>query len=279
MVARAMSQPLSRGLGQSVVIENRPGANTLIGTEAVMRAPADGNTVLIAGFTLLGNAALRDKPPYDPLKDLIAVAGIGVQPYVFSVHPSLPVKSVKELVALARSRPGELVYATNGYGTGQHLSGELMKLTARIDMKLVVFQGGAPSTIAVLGGHAGILISTPPTVIHHVAAGKLRALAVTSRARFEPLPDVPTMIESGFPEFDIIGPGMGVFAPAGSPREAIDRLGTEVMRTAQLPEVKASLLRDGFVVAATGPAEYAAFVRVKYEQIQKLGKAAKIRLD
>src|SRR5688572_31084616 len=158
VVARAMSQPLSRALGQGVVVENRPGASTLIGTEIVARAPADGHTVLVAGFTFMANSALRSKPPYDPLKDFAAVSGIGTQPFVLSVHPSLPARSVKDLVALARARPGELVYAINGYGTAQHLSGELLKLKARIDMKHVAFQGGGPSAIAVLGGHASILI-------------------------------------------------------------------------------------------------------------------------
>src|SRR5688572_1564768 len=151
VVARAMSLPLSKSLGQSVVVENRPGANTIIGTEAVARAPADGHTVLIAGFTFMSNAALRTKLPYDPHKDFVPVTGIGSQPFVFSIHPVLPARTIKELVALAKARPGELVYAINGYGTGQHLSGELLKLRAGINMKHVAFQGGGPATVAVLG--------------------------------------------------------------------------------------------------------------------------------
>lgn len=278
VVARAMSQPLSQALGQSVIVENRPGANTLIGTELVARAPADGHTVLIGGFTFMANAALRSKPPYDPLKDFAAVTGIGTQPWVLSVHPSLPAKSIKELIAVARARPGELVYAINGYGTGQHLSGELLKQTARIDMKHVAFQGGAPSTIAVLGGHASVLISTIAPIVQHVSSGKLRSLAVTSRERSVLLKDVPTMMESGLPDFDLSG-ALGVFARAATPKEAIDRLSAEIMRAAQLPEVKAGMLRDGFVVAPTGPGEYGAFIRAKFQQIQKIGKAANIRLD
>jgi len=278
VVARAISQPLSRALGQSVVVENRPGANTLIGTELVARAPADGNTVLIAGFTLLANAALRSKPPYDPVKDFAAVTGFGTQPFVISVHPSLPATSIKALAALARARPGELVYAINGYGTAQHLAGELLKLRERIDMKHVVFQGGAPSTIAVLGGHAGILISTAAPIVQHVSSGKLRALAVTSRERSTLLKGVPTMMESGYPDFDLTG-AMGVFAPAATPKDAVDRLSAEIMRTVQLPEVSAGMLRDGFSVAPTGPEEYGAFVRAKFQQIQEIGRMAKVRLD
>ncbi len=278
VVARAMSQPLSRALGQGVVVENRPGASTLIGTEFVARAPADGHTLLVGGFTFMANSALRSKPPYDPQKDFAAVSGIGTQPFVLSVHPSLPVKSVKELLALARARPGELVYAINGYGTAQHLSGELLKLKARVDMKHVAFQGGGPSAIAVLGGHASILISTAPPIIQHVSAGRLRALAVTSRTRSDLLKEVPTLIESGFADFDITG-ALGIFAPAATPKEAIDRLSADIVRVVQLTEVSSGLLRDGFFVAPTGPAEYAAFVRDKMQQIQQIGRAAKVKLD
>jgi tripartite-type tricarboxylate transporter receptor subunit TctC len=278
VVARAMAQPLSRALGQSVVVENRPGANTIIGTEAVARAPADGHTLLIAGFTFMSNAALRAKLPYDPQKDFIPVAGLGFQPYVLSVHPSLPAKSVKELIALARARPGELVYAMTGYGTGQHLSGELLKLKARIDIKPVAFQGGAPATIAVLGGHATILFSTAPPIVQHVSSGKLRPLAVTSRSRTDLLKDVPTMIESGLPDFDMTG-GMGIFAPGASPKEAVERLSSEIVRMLQLPEVREGLIRDGFVVAPVGTNEYQKIVRARMEQIQRLAREAHIRVD
>jgi tripartite-type tricarboxylate transporter receptor subunit TctC len=278
VVARGMAQPLGRALGQNVIIENRPGANTILGTEAVARASADGHTVLIVGFTFLSNAALRSKLPYDPQKDFVAVAGLGFQPYVLSVHPSLPVKSVKELVALARARPGELVYAMTGYGTGQHLSGELLKLRAKVDIKPVAFQGGAPATIAVLGGHATILFSTAPPIVQHVATGKLRPLAVTSRTRTELLKDVPTMIEAGFRDFDMTG-AMGVFAPAGSPKEAVERLSAEVVRTLQIAEVRDGLVRDGFTVAPMATAEYQQYVRARMEEIRKVAREANIKVD
>ena len=276
VVARAMSQPLSKALGQGVVVENRPGANTIIGTEVVARAPADGHTVLIVGFTFLSNAALRPKLPYDPVKDFVAVTRLGTQPFVFTIHPSVPAKSIKELVAVARARPGELAYAVNGYGTAQHISGEWLKILEKIDMKLVVFQGGAPATIAVLGGHASVLISTVAPILQHIPAGKLRALAVTSAERSELLKDVPTMIELGYKDFDITG-AMGVFAPAATPKDALERLNAEVMRVVQLPEVKNGMLRDGFVVSPLGPADYAAFSKVKMEQIRKIAVAAKIK--
>jgi tripartite-type tricarboxylate transporter receptor subunit TctC len=278
VVARGMVQPLGRALGQTVLVENRPGANTILGTEAVARAPADGHTVLIAGFTFLSNAALRSKLPYDPHKDFIPVAGLGFQPYVLSVHPSLPVKSVKELVALARARPGELVYAMTGYGTGQHLSGELLKLKAKVDIKPVAFQGGGPATVAVLGGHATILFSTVPPIVQHVSTGKLRPLAVTSRTRTELLKDVPTMIEAGLADFDMTG-AMGVFAPSGSPKEAIEKLSTEIVRTLGIPEVRDGLVRDGFTVAPMASAEYQQYVRTRMRDIQRVAREAQINVQ
>jgi tripartite-type tricarboxylate transporter receptor subunit TctC len=278
VVARSMATPLSKALGQSVVIENRPGANTILGTEAVARAAPDGHTVLIIGFTFLSNAALRSKLPYDSQKDFIAVAGLGFQPYVLSVHPSLPAKSVKELIGLARARPGELVYAMTGYGTGQHLSGELLKLKAKIDIKPVAFQGGAPATIAVLGGHASILFSTAPPIVQHVQSGKLRPLAVTSRTRSDLLKNVPTMIESGLADFDMTG-AMGVFAPAATPKDALERLSTDIVKTLQLPEVREGLVRDGFVVQPLRSAEYQQYIRTRMQHIQQIAREAQVKVD
>ncbi len=278
VVARAMALPLIRALGQSVIVENRGGANTIIGTEAVARAPADGHTVLLSGFSFMSMAALRPKLSFDPMKDFVAVAGIGTQPFVFSIHPSLPAKDIKELIALARTRPGQLVYSLNGYGTAQHLCGELLKTAARIDIKYVAFAGGGPATVAVLGGHAGILISSVPPVLQHLPAGRLRALAVTSRERSTLLKDVPTMIESGIPDYDITG-AMGLFAPAATPKEAIERLSMEFVKAAQNPDVKAGMLKDGFSVIPLGHAEYEVAVRAKVQQIQKIARAANMKVD
>ena len=277
-VARGMSQPLSKALGQSVVVENRPGANSILGSEHVARSAPDGHTVLVAGFTMLGNAALRSKMPFDPFRDFVAVTGLGAQPMVLSVHPSLPVNSVKELVALARARPGQLGYAIPAYGGPQHLSGELLKLKAGINMKYVAFQGGGPSTIAVLGGHAPVLISTVPPMLQHRASGKLRSLAVTSAVRSDLLKDLPTMIESGFPDFDITG-ALGIFAPAGTPKDTVDRLSAEIIRVIQLPEIRDGMLRDGYMVKPLGPAEFDAFLRAKFEQIRKIAREANIKID
>ncbi len=275
VVARTIQQQFAKALGQTVIVENRPGANSAIGMEHVARAPADGHTILVGGS--VSNAALR-KLPFDLLRDLTPVVGVGTQPYVVSVHPSLPAKNVKELVALARARPGELVYSINIYGGGQHLSGELLKMMARIDMKPVVFQGGGPSAMAVLGGHASILISTIAPMVQHVPSGKLRPLAVTASGRSVLLPDVPTMIELGYADFDVTG-AMAIWAPTATPRDAIDRLSTDLMRTLQNPDVKSVAMRDGYVIAPIGSAEYAVLVRSMMALYQKIGKAANIKLD
>jgi tripartite-type tricarboxylate transporter receptor subunit TctC len=278
VVARSLATPLSRALGQPVLVENRAGANTILGTQEVARSIPDGHTLVIVGFTFMSNASLRSKLPYDPHKDFVAVAGLGFQPYVLSVHPSLPAKHVKELIALARARPGELAYAMTGYGSGQHLSGELLKLKAKIDIKPVAFQGGAPATIAVLGGHVTILFSAAPPIAMHVSSGKLRALAVTSRVRTPLLKDTPTMIESGLADFDMTG-GMGVFAHAATPKDAVERLSTEIVRALQNPEVRDGLIRDGFIVQPLNTTEYQKAVRERMQQIEQVARAAKIKVD
>jgi tripartite-type tricarboxylate transporter receptor subunit TctC len=278
VAARALQTPLAKALGQSVVVDNRPGASTLIGTELVARAPADGHTILIAGFTFIANTVMRTKLPFDAQKDFTGVARIGADPYIISVHPSVPVKSVRELVALARTRPGELTYATNGAGSAQHVTGELLKQTAGIDIIHVPYQGGSPSALSVLGGHNPILISTIATVIPHLNVGKLRPLAVTSQTRSELVKETPTMAESGYPEFELTGK-LGVFARSATPKDAINRLGAEIVRALNLPEVRESLFRQGIAAAPMGTAEFDALIRAEIPRIQKIVRDAGIRLE
>lgn len=276
VVVRAMKEPLSRALGQSVVVENRPGANMVIAAELVARAPPDGHTVFVGGTVLM--AVVRRNLPFDPLADFAAVARVGTQQLVLSVHPSLPARSVSGLVAIARAHPGELVYATNGYGTMGHLVGELFMLRTRSRMKHVAFQGGAPAVMAVLGGHVSIVVSGIAPIVDHIAAGRLRALAVTSRKRSATLKDVPTVMESGVPDFDI-SVSIAIMAPAATPKAAIYRLSTEIMRVARLSQVEASLLRIGFDIDPAGAVELDADVRTRVEKMKQLVRAANIRVD
>jgi tripartite-type tricarboxylate transporter receptor subunit TctC len=277
-VARILSPSLSRALGQTVIIDNRPGGSGIIATSFVARAPADGNTLLIIGFSWFANAGLRSDLPYDTLKDFTGVARFDSGPFVISVHPSLPAKTVKELIAFARSRPGQLAYATNGNGTGQHLTGEWLKLMTGIDLLHVPYQGGGPSLIAVMGGHAPILMSTVPALVPALAGDKLRPLAVTSRVRAEQLKNVPTLAESGFPEFDLTS-NLGAVVRSGSPKDRIDHLSAELLRAMQLPEVREALIKGGIYPAPGGPEEFDATIRDDVRKIQKIVREAKIKLE
>ena len=277
-VARILAPSLSRALGQSVIIDNRPGGSGIIATSLVARAPADGNTLLIIGFSWFANAGLRSDLPYDTLKDFTGVARFDSGPFVISVHPSLPAKTVKELIAFARARPGQLAYATNGNGTGQHLTGEWLKLMTGIDLLHVPYQGGGPSLIAVMGGHAPILMSTVPALVPALAGDKLRPLAVTSRMRAEQLKNVPTLAESGFPEFDLTS-NLGAVVRSGAPKEAIEHVSAEMLRAMQLPDVREALLKAGIYPAPAGPEEFDAIMRADIRKIQKIVKEAKIKLE
>lgn len=278
VAARALQTPLSKALGQSVVVDNRPGASTMIGTELVARAPADGHTLLIAGFTFIANAVMRTKLPFDAQKDFVGVARIGADPYIISVHPSLPARSIKELIAIARAKPGQLTYAHNGNGSAQHVSGELLKQVAKIDITAVPYNGGSPAALAVLGGHNTILISTIATVIPYLNANKLRAIAVTSNARSDLVKATPTLAESGFPDFEFTAK-LGVYMRSATPKDIVERMGSEVVRALRTADVKESLFRQGIEAAPLGPAEYDALIRREIPRIQKIVREAGIRLE
>ena len=278
MMARLIASPLSAALGRNVVVDNRGGGNTIIGTEACARAPADGHTLLITGFPYISNPSLVAKLPYDTLRDFAAVGRCSTDPFLISVHPSLPAHTLADLVALARARPGALQYGHTGVGTGQHVAGELFKLAAGIDIVHVPFQGGAPAATAVLGGHAQVLVSTPATVESHVAAGRLRPLAVTSSERIVQMKDVPTFAESGYPGV-VLATQVGVVVPAATPRPVIRRLGDELARAMKLPEVIAGMVRQGFQPAPLAADAFDALIRTEMVRMQAIVKDVKLRLD
>ena len=277
-LARTLAGPLSKALGQSVIVENRPGAGTVVGTEVAARAPGDGHTVLIVANSFTINPAVRSKLPYDAQKDFTGVARMASTPMIFAVHPSLPAKSIKELIALARARPGELSYASSGAGTGHHLAGELFKSLAKIDLIHVPYQGGAPAAIAVIGGHTSILLVNILSVATHLPSGRLRALAVTSPERADVLKDVPTVAESGFPGFDT-SIWFGSVVPSSTPKDAVTRLSTEILRALQLAEVKDVVNKVGLNVAGLPAAEFDAFLRAELRSNEKIARAVKLRLD
>jgi tripartite-type tricarboxylate transporter receptor subunit TctC len=266
IIARTVGQPVARALGQNVIVDNRPGGGGggIIGTEAVARAPADGHTVLFIGNGFTMNPALRAKLPYDTEKDFTAVARVASNPLVVSVHPSLPVTSLKQLVALARARPGELTFASGTAAGGLRLNAERFRAAAGIDIVNVPYQGGVPAVTAVMGGHTSILIVNVSETVPHVASGRLRPLAVTSLERNGALKEVPTVAESGYPGFEALM-WYGVVARAAAPKGTIDRLSAEIIRAVQLPEVSDALDRQGLSVAAMRPAEFDAFIRAEIQ--------------
>jgi tripartite-type tricarboxylate transporter receptor subunit TctC len=273
LTARTVGGKMSESMKQTVVVDNRPGAGGVIGAEIVAKAPADGYTVLLASPAEIAVLPHLQKMPYSVERDLAPVSLAVVTPLIFVAHPSLPVKSVKEVIALARARPGQLAYASAGSGGVQHLAGELLKITARIDIVHVPYKGAGPALPDVLGGHVPLFFSGMPPSIPHVRAGKLRALAVTTTRRSPAAPEVPTMMEGGVPGFDISN-WFAYFVPAGTPPEVISRLNAEINRGLRLPDVKDKLANVGAEAVGTSPEELAKFVRVESDKFARLIKVS-----
>jgi tripartite-type tricarboxylate transporter receptor subunit TctC len=244
ILGRLVSPHMTESLGQPVLIENRPGAGTMIGTEAVLKAPADGHTLLVAVTAFVINPTLYRKVNYDPLRDFTPVS-LGINfPYMLVVHPSLPVKSVKELIALAKRNPGKITYASSGTGLSNHLAGEMFKDAAGIDIIHVPYKGGGPALNAMLGGEVSMAFGTVLQTLPQVRAQKLRALAVSSAKRVSFAADLPTIAEAGLPGFE--GAGWYSFAvAAGTPPAVIARLNQEIVRILGLPNVRESLIAMG----------------------------------
>ena len=278
-LGRTLAPHLGKGLGQSVVIENRPGGNTVIGSEIVLRAPADGHTILMMAPSFTVNPFVQAKLPFDPLKDFAPVTRIASNPLVICAHPSLPVKTVKELVALARKHPGQLTWGVSSIVGGGRLAGEIFfRDFAKVELTNVPYGSGAPLTTAVLGGHTIMLIGNVIDCVSYVSSGRMRAIAVTSAKRSEALKDVPTIAESGYPGFDEIN-WFGVVVRAGAPRSAVQRLGAEVARALSVPEVTESLARLGLSPAALTPEQFDAFIRAEMTKNGKIIKALNLKVE
>jgi len=278
IVARAVAQQLSGAFGQQVVIDNRPGAGGNIAAELVSKAPPDGYTVLTAFPGLTINPSLYSKLAYDPLKDLAPVILISAAPLILVTHPSLPVKSVKELIALAKSRPGELNFPSAGNGSSSHLGGELFKSTARIDIVHVPYKGSNQAIIDLIAGRMSLFINPLPEMIPFVQSRKLRALAVTSSKRSHVMPELPTVGEAALPGFDIVT-WNGIMAPGATPRPIVMRLHDEVARLLRTPELKKQLEDQGLFIIAAAPEPFAQHLRTETDKWAKVVKAAGARVD
>jgi tripartite-type tricarboxylate transporter receptor subunit TctC len=274
IVARTVAQTMTSTLGQSVIVDTRPGGNTIVGTNLVARAPADGHTVAMIGTSFVTNPFLRDVP-YDALKDFAPLARLVTLPYLVAVHPSVPAKSVKDLVAIARARPDDLNYASFAFG---QLIGESLKAAAGIQMNFVPYQGGVQATIAVAGGHAGVLVGPLSDATPYIASGKLRPLAVTTLARAEALKAVPTVAESGYPGFDWAS-WIGAAAPAGTPQPVIAKLSAEMLRALDNREAVANLARLSVAPAPLATDAFAGFLRTEMRRMEKVVKQANIKPD
>lgn len=274
--ARALSQPLAERLGQSVVIDARPGGSTVIGTEIVARAPADGHTLLVALPGLVITPSILRTLPYDPLRDFAAITQGISQANLFVVHPSLPAKTTKELVALARVRPGELIYASSGVGAASHLTVELFLLMTGTRMLHVPYKGPGPGVIDLVAGRVVLMAASTIVTIPHVRTGRLRALAVSTPARVAALPDIPTIAESGVPGYESVS-WFGLAAPAATPRDTIARLNRESVAILRTPAIQEQLAKDGAIVVASTAAEFDAYIRSEAVKWAKVVKAAGIK--
>ena len=269
VLARAIGQRLTEAWGQPVVVENRPGAGGNIGTESVAKSAADGYTMLLISVGFASNPALYSKLPFDPIKDFAPVTLVATTQNVLIVHPSVPARSARELIQLAKSRPGQLNFGSSGTGTSQHLAGELFKSMAGVQMQHVPYRGSAPALTALIGGEVSLMFNNLLTALPHVKAGRLRALAVTSAERSPAAPEIPTMAESGLPGYDV-STWYGLLVPAGTPKEIVARLNAEVVRILNLPELKERLRSQGADVIPSTPDQFAAHIRqemVKWAQV------------
>ena len=279
IVARSLAIPLARSLGQNVVIENRTGANTVIGAELVARAPADGHTLLIIAPSFSINPSVRSKMPYDTLRDFSGVARVAYSPLVISIHPSVPAKAVKDLIALARAKPGELTFATSSIIGGQRLAAELFfREVASVNIVNVPYNGGAPATTAVMGGHTTILISNVSEAAPPVTAGRLRGIAVMSLARTDQMPDVPTLAESGYAGFEAAN-WYGAVIRSATPRAAIERLSADIGKALNVPEVRDGLNRLGLIPAFLDAGEFDALIRSEMQRFGRIAGTLKLRMD
>jgi tripartite-type tricarboxylate transporter receptor subunit TctC len=272
ILGRMIAQRLTESLGQQVVVENRAGASGIIGVEVVVKAPPDGYTILISQTSLAINPAIFPKIPYNALRDLAPITQIVDGPNVMTVHPSVPVKSVKQLIALAKSRPEGLIIGSPGQGTSPHLSAELFNSMAGVKIAQVQYKGAGMAIVGLLAGEVSVMFPTTPTVIGYLKTGRLRALGVTTAKRTQALPDVPTLSEAGLPGYESTQ-WFGILAPAATPRPIIDRLHQEIVRIMQSPAMKQRLTNDGMEVVAGTPEQFGAHIKAETEKWAKVIKA------
>lgn len=271
-IGRVVMQKLNEAWGQPVVVENRPGGTTVVGSDLVAKAAPDGYTLLVTPVPFSIVPAISPKLPYDPIKDFEPIALFNITPLVFVMNPGVPARSVKELSALARAKPGVLNFGTSGVGSSNHLAGELFNVMTGVKIVHVPYKGSSPALIDLVGGHVDLVVSTLTSAVPLINSGKLRALAVTSLKRASEYPNIPTMDESGVKGFQAVA-WNGLSAPARTPREIVNKISNDVAAALRSPDVADKFRREGAEPAIMSPIEFSAFIR---DEIVKWGKVAKI---
>lgn len=278
ILARMITPKLGEALGQNIVIDNRPGAAGNIGIESVAKATPDGYTLLMGFPGLATNPSLYAKLAYDPLKDFAPVSLIGEVPNLLVAHPSVPAATVKELISLARAKPGQLNYASPGLGTSLHLAAELFKSLAKVDIVHVAYKGGAPAVADLMGGHVDIMFDVLPSSLPHVRSGKLKALGITSMRRSLLVPNVPTIAEDALPGYQAIT-WNGILVPAGTAGEIVTKLNGAIVQVLRAPEMKERLAGTGTDAVSNTPEQFAAFLRAETAKWSAVIKSAGIKLE
>ena len=277
-LARIYGQKLGESVGQQVIIDNRPGGGTNIGAEIAAKAPPDGYTLLMGNISHAINVTLYSKLNYDLVRDFAPISLLASTPNILVVHPSVPARSVRELIALARARPGQLDYASSGSGSSAHLAAELFGNMAGVKMNHIPYKGGGPAVIALVGGQCSVGFATTPSVIAHVKSGKMRGLAVTSAERSPSTPELPTISEAGVNGYEA-GTWYGVLVPAGTAKDIIARLHSESVKLLKMPDVKTRLDTAGFETIGNTPEQFGTYIRTEIDKWAKVVKASGARAD
>jgi tripartite-type tricarboxylate transporter receptor subunit TctC len=278
IVARVVAQKLSEQTGQQFLVDNRGGGGGNIGAEAAARSPADGYTLLVATTAHAINRTLFKNLTYDLKKDFVPITQLTAGPLVIVANPALPAKNVKELIAVAKAKPGDLAFASSGNGQSTHLAAELFNTMAGTKMTHVPYKGSAPALTDTMGGQVSLFFDTMLSAMPHVRSGKLKALAVTSAARSPAAPEIPTVAESGLPGYEAIA-WNGMLAPAGTPKEVVAKLNAEMKKALELPEIKERFAAQGFAAAWSSPEQYAAFIDNEVEKWARVVKVSGATVD
>ena len=278
VVGRALAQKLGESIGESVVVDNKGGGNGILGTELAAKSPADGYTILVGATGFVINPSLYRNLPYDALRDFVPVSLIATAPHVLVVHPSVPVKSVKDLISLARTHPGQLSFSSGGNGASSHLSGAMFNVMAQTRMLHVPYRGAGPAAIAVVSGEVSSAFLGVLAALPHVKSGRLRGIAVTGIKRSPAAPELPTIAEAGVPEFES-GGWFGILAPARTPGGIIARLNAELVKIAHRPDVRAKFVSEGSDVVGSTPEHFAEYIRQQLSRWARIIKEADIRVE